>query len=67
MAFRANVSPLEEFTTRVLALVVEQPDLTLVETVAELRRIRTSRSSGGFSTDTAPSSKKAPLALLRSL
>jgi hypothetical protein len=45
MAFRANVSPLEEFTTRVLALVVEQPDLTLVETVAELRRIRTSRTS----------------------
>src|ERR1700694_334364 len=42
-----SVSPLEEFAAQVLALVAEQPDLTLVETVAELRkrRIRTSRSS----------------------
>ena len=42
-----SVSPLEEFATQVLALIAEQPDLTLVETVAELRRrrIRTSRSS----------------------
>ena len=42
-----SVSPLEEHTARVLAVVAEQPDLTLVETVAELRkqRIRTSRSS----------------------
>ena len=42
-----SVSPLEKFTTQVLALVAEQPDLTLVETVTELRkrRIRTSRSS----------------------
>src|SRR5712691_2518702 len=42
-----SVSPLEEFTAQVLALIAEQPDLTLVETVAELRRrrIRTSRSS----------------------
>lgn len=42
-----SISPLEEFSTQVLALVAEQPDLTLVETVAELRkrRIRTSRSS----------------------
>ena len=36
-----------EFAARVLALVAESPDLTLVETVAELRkrRIRTNRSS----------------------
>ena len=42
-----SVSPLEEHMARVLAVVAEQPDLTLVETVAELRkqRIRTSRSS----------------------
>ena len=42
-----SVSPLEEFAARVLALIAERPDLTLVETVAELRRrrIRTSRSS----------------------
>jgi transposase len=42
-----SVSPLEEFAAQVLALVAEQADLTLVETVAELRkrRIRTSRSS----------------------
>ena len=42
-----SVSPLEEFAAQILALVAEQPDLTLVETVAELRRrrIRTSRSS----------------------
>ena len=41
-----SVSPLEEHMARVLAVVAE-PDLTLVETVAELRkqRIRTSRSS----------------------
>ena len=42
-----SVSPLEDFAARVLALIAEQPDRTLVETVAELRRrrIRTSRSS----------------------
>jgi transposase len=42
-----SVSPLEKFAAQVLALVAEQPDLTLVETVTELRkrRIRTSRSS----------------------
>jgi transposase len=42
-----SVSPLEKLAERVLAVVAEQPDLTLVETVAELRRcrIRTSRSS----------------------
>ena len=42
-----SVSPLEDFAARVLVLIAEQPDLTLVETVAELRRrrIRTSRSS----------------------
>jgi transposase len=42
-----SVSPLEEFAAQVLGLIAEQPDLTLVETVAELRkrRIRTSRSS----------------------
>jgi transposase len=42
-----SVSPLEEFAEQVLELVAEQPDLTLVETVAELRkrRGRTSRSS----------------------
>src|SRR6266576_422086 len=42
-----SVSPLEEFAAAVLALIAEQPDLTLVETVAELRkrRIKTSRSS----------------------
>ena len=42
-----SVSPLEAFATEILALVAEQPDLTLVETVAVLRkrRIKTSRSS----------------------
>jgi len=42
-----SISPLEEFATGILALVAEQPDLTLVETVAALRkrRIKTSRSS----------------------
>jgi transposase len=42
-----SVSPLEEFATEILALVAEQPDLTLVEIVAALRkrRIKTSRSS----------------------
>ena len=42
-----STSPLEEFVTEVLALIAERPDVTLVETVAELRkrRIRTSRSS----------------------
>jgi transposase len=42
-----SVSPLEEFATAILALVAERPDLTLVETVAALRkrRIKTSRSS----------------------
>src|SRR5437762_12817043 len=42
-----SVSPLEEFAAQILARVAEQPDLTLVEIVAKLRkqRIRTSRSS----------------------
>ena len=42
-----SISPLEEFATEILALVAEQPDLTLVETVAapRKRRIKTSRSS----------------------
>ena len=42
-----SVSPLEEFAEQILALIAERPDLTLVETVAELRRrrIRTSRSA----------------------
>lgn len=42
-----SVSPLEEFTAEILALIAEHSDLTLVETVAELRkrRIKTSRSS----------------------
>ena len=42
-----SVSPLEKRAARVLAVIAEQPDLTLVETVAELRkrRIRTSRSA----------------------
>jgi transposase len=42
-----SISALEEVAAKVLALIAEQPDLTLVETVAELRRrrVRTSRSS----------------------
>ena len=42
-----SISPLEQFATEILALVAEQPDLTLLEIVAELRkrRIKTSRSS----------------------
>jgi hypothetical protein len=41
-----DVSPLEKFASEILALLAEQPDLTLVEMVAALRkrRIRTSRS-----------------------
>src|SRR5262249_48484280 len=40
-------SPLEEFAPEILAVIAEHPDLTLVETLAELRkrRIRTSRSA----------------------
>ena len=42
-----SISPLEEFEAEILALIAEQPDLTLMEAVADLRkrRIRTSRSS----------------------
>ena len=42
-----SVSPLDKFATQILAAIAEQPDRTLVETVAVLRkrRIRTSRSS----------------------
>ena len=42
-----SVSPLEEFATEILAVIAKHPDLTLLETIAELRkrRIRTSRSS----------------------
>jgi transposase len=42
-----SVSPLERRAAQILAVVEEQPDLTLKEAVAELRRwrIRTSRSA----------------------
>ena len=42
-----SVSPLEEFATEILAVIAKHPDLTLLETIAELhkRRIRASRSS----------------------
>jgi transposase len=42
-----SVSPLDKFATQILAVIAEQPDLTLVETVGVLRkrRIGTSRSS----------------------
>ena len=52
---------MEEFAVEILDLIAQRPDLTLVETVAELRkrRIKTSRSSlGVFSTDTTSRSKK---------
>jgi len=42
-----SVSPLEKYARQILALVAEQPDLILKETVVELRkrRIRTSKSA----------------------
>ena len=42
-----SLSPLEEFAVEILDLIAQRPDLTLVETVAELRKrlIKTSRSS----------------------
>lgn len=42
-----SVSPLEEFAAEILAVVAEFPDLTLDETLAQLRkrRIKTSRSA----------------------
>jgi transposase len=56
-----SISPLEEFATEILALVGEQPDRTLVETVATLRKRRikpAAARSGGFLTDTTSPSKK---------
>ena len=46
-----SVSPLEEFAAEILVLIAEQPDLTLVETVTELRkkRIRTPQLALAFS------------------
>jgi transposase len=42
-----SISPLEQQAGRIVAVITKQPDLTLEETAAELRkhRIRTSRSS----------------------
>jgi transposase len=42
-----SLSPLDKCVGRVLAVIAEHPDLTLIETVAELnrRRIRTSKSA----------------------
>ena len=42
-----SVSPLEEFPAEILAVIAEYPDLTLDETIAQLRkrRIKTSRSA----------------------
>jgi transposase len=58
-----SISPLEEFSGEILDLIARQPDLTLVETVAELRkrRIKTSRSSlWRFSRPTQHHSQKKP-------
>ena len=60
-AARRSVSPLEEFAVEILDLIAQRPDLTLVETVAELRkrRIKTSHrlALAIFSTDTTSRSK----------
>ena len=55
-----SVSPLEEFAVEILDLIAQRPDLTLVETVAELRkrRIKTSRSSLAFSRPTQHHAQK---------
>ena len=56
-----SVSPLEEFAVEILDLIAQRPDLTLVETAAELRKrsIKTSRSSLWRShPDTTSRSKK---------
>ena len=52
-----SVSPLEEFAVEILDLIAQRPDLTLVETVAELRKRRIKARSGVFSTDTTSRSK----------
>ena len=57
-----SVSPLEEFAVEILDLIAQRPDLTLVETVAELRKRRikpAAARSGVFSTDTTSRSKKS--------
>src|SRR5580658_995612 len=56
-----SVSPLEEFAVEILDLIAQRPDLTLVETVAELRKRGSKPAaarSGVFSTDTTSRSKK---------
>jgi hypothetical protein len=42
----ASISPVEDFATEILDLIAEHPNLTLVETVAELRK-------GGINTSLA--------------
>ena len=66
---KAYSRDLRERSVEILDLIAQQPDLTLVETVAELRkrRIKTSRSSGVFSTDTTSRSKKVLQAAERHL
>lgn len=58
-----SVSPLEEVADRVLAVVAEQPDLTLMQTVAALRRWRiepaAARSGVSRSTQHHPHKKPA--------
>src|SRR5258705_7518056 len=44
-----SVSPLEKCAERVLTMIVEHPDLTLMETVAELRRRRIYTSKSALS------------------
>jgi transposase len=41
-----SVSPLEEFAVEILDLIAQRPDLTLVETVAELRKRRIKTNAG---------------------
>ena len=47
-----SISPLEEFSGEILDLIARQPDLSLVETVAELRkrRIKSRRARFGITT-----------------
>src|SRR5258707_8026762 len=58
-----SISPLEEFAAEILDLIAQQPDLTLVETAAELRkrRIKTQPQLAlAFSRPTQHHSQKKP-------
>jgi transposase len=58
-----SVSPLEVFASEILAVVAEQPDLTLDETLVELRKRRSGRIEARIGLRMMPTFPRSPLSV----